>query len=204
MLDCPGAGVQHPVSQCLRFRGREFTMHQQQTGPREEVACNRDNHRRYECQNSERCTRTAIMVFAKTSKSAETDALSDAKYQLVPWTRHRSPWRRNHLAHRKRYDPHARRQSRSDDALSATLTSNNTVHDCGRVLTDLAVTIADGGTSISDIEVLGNQKRIFGDVASTSTAWRTLDEIDVSKLVQITADLNQVRAKAWALISGSH
>lgn len=90
------------------------------------------------------------------------------------------------------------------DALSATLTNNNTVHDCGRVLTDLAVTIADGGTSISDIEVLGNQKRIFGDVASTSTAWRTLDEIDVSKLVQITADLNQVRAKAWALISGSH
>ncbi|MDI9918718.1 hypothetical protein [Rhodococcus sp. IEGM 1379] len=58
------------------------------------------------------------------------------------------------------------------------------IHDRGRVFTDLAVTIADGGTSISDIEVLGNQKRIFGDVASTSTAWRTLANIDIAKLAR--------------------
>ncbi|PCK22051.1 transposase [Rhodococcus qingshengii] len=90
------------------------------------------------------------------------------------------------------------------DALSVTLTSENMIHDRGRVFTDLAVMIAAGGTSISDIEVLGNQKRIFGDVASTSTAWRTLDDIDTDKLAQITADRNQVRDKVWTLISGRH
>ncbi|MBS4726880.1 transposase [Mycobacterium sp. SM1] len=52
------------------------------------------------------------------------------------------------------------------------------VHDRGRVLADLALAIADGATSISDISVLGDQRRILGPVASASTAWRTLNEID--------------------------
>lgn len=89
-------------------------------------------------------------------------------------------------------------------ALSATLTSNNLIHDRGRVFTDLAVTIADGGTSISDIDILRNQKRIFGSVASTTTAWRTLDEINPDKLAQITVARNEVREKVWTLISGRH
>lgn len=78
------------------------------------------------------------------------------------------------------------------DDLSSALISGNAVHDRGRVFTDLAVTIA-GGTSISDIEVLRNQKRIFGSVASTATAWRTLDEIDAGALAQSTVVRNQVR-----------
>lgn len=46
------------------------------------------------------------------------------------------------------------------------------VHDRGRVFTDLAVTIADGGTTISGIGTLGDQDELFGVVASVPTAWR--------------------------------
>jgi Transposase DDE domain group 1 len=51
-------------------------------------------------------------------------------------------------------------------------------HDPGRVLSDLAVVLADGGRSISDPAVLRNQPTLFGPVASTATAWRVLDKVD--------------------------
>jgi hypothetical protein len=51
-------------------------------------------------------------------------------------------------------------------------------HDPGRVLVDLAVAVADGATTISDIAVLGDQAELFGAVASDSTCWRLLDQLD--------------------------
>src|SRR5439155_27100182 len=48
-------------------------------------------------------------------------------------------------------------------------------HDRGEVLVDLAVMIADGGDAISDLAVLRNQPNLFGEVASTPTAWRALE-----------------------------
>lgn len=51
------------------------------------------------------------------------------------------------------------------------------VHDRGRVLADLAVAIADGARTISEIDVLGHQGELFGSVASDTTVWRTLEEI---------------------------
>ena len=51
-------------------------------------------------------------------------------------------------------------------------------HDRGRVLADLAVSIADGGETISDLAVLRDQPDLFGEVASTPTAWRTLEAVD--------------------------
>jgi hypothetical protein len=47
-------------------------------------------------------------------------------------------------------------------------------HDRGKVLTDLAVMLADDGKSISDLCSLRDQPRLFGEVASTPTAWRDL------------------------------
>jgi hypothetical protein len=38
-------------------------------------------------------------------------------------------------------------------------------HDPGRILIDLAVAVADGTTTISDIAVLGDQVELFGPVA---------------------------------------
>jgi hypothetical protein len=51
------------------------------------------------------------------------------------------------------------------------------VHDRGRVLADLACAIADGARVISDFRVMGDQRELFGLVASVPTAWRTLGEI---------------------------
>ena len=71
-------------------------------------------------------------------------------------------------------------------------------HDRGRVLVDLAVALADGATSISDLRVLSNQPALFGEVASVPTAWRTLDAIDAAALARIAAARAQARRRAWA------
>ena len=64
-------------------------------------------------------------------------------------------------------------------ALSAALTRRGfaPVHDRGRVLTDLAVAIADGGTTIGEIDILRHQGELFGPVASDTTAWRMLARV---------------------------
>ena len=51
-------------------------------------------------------------------------------------------------------------------------------HDRGEVLVDMAVAMADGATTISDLRVPGDQPGLFGEVASVPTAWRTLEAID--------------------------
>ena len=51
-------------------------------------------------------------------------------------------------------------------------------HTPGRVLTDVAVLLADGGETITDLAVLRDQPGLFGPVASTATAWRVLDSVD--------------------------
>jgi Transposase DDE domain group 1 len=65
-------------------------------------------------------------------------------------------------------------------------------HDPGRVLTDVAVMLADGGQAISDLAVLRDQLEVFGPVASTATGWRVLDAVDDTAL----ARLREARAAA--------
>ena len=88
--------------------------------------------------------------------------------------------------------------------LSDALARPDVIHDRGAVFRDMAVTIADGGTHICDLAVLGNQQRIFGPVASTSTMWRALNEIDTKGLTGITAARNKVRRTVWELIEDRH
>ncbi len=71
-------------------------------------------------------------------------------------------------------------------------------HDPGRVVVDLAVMVADGGTSLSDLKVLRHQPELFGNVASDPTAWRTLDSIDPIRLAAIHAVRAAARRWAWA------
>ena len=71
-------------------------------------------------------------------------------------------------------------------------------HDRGDVLVDLAVMIADGGTTISDLAVLRNQPDLFGTVASTPTAWRTLEAIDGATLTRIATARAGARRRVWA------
>ena len=55
-------------------------------------------------------------------------------------------------------------------------------HDPGRVLVDMAVAVADGARTISEIAVLADQAALFGSVASDSTCWRLLDQLDSRRL----------------------
>jgi hypothetical protein len=55
------------------------------------------------------------------------------------------------------------------------LRSRRSGHDPGRVLVDVAVAIADGARTISDVQVLADQRDLHGpagSVASTPTIWR--------------------------------
>ena len=72
------------------------------------------------------------------------------------------------------------------------------LHAPGRVLADLAVSIADGATAISDLAVLRDQPSLFGPVASTATAWRALDRVSATHLVDLRAGRAVARAAAWA------
>jgi hypothetical protein len=70
-------------------------------------------------------------------------------------------------------------------------------HDRGRVLRDLAVTIADGGDCLSDLAVLQDQPDLFGRVASTPTAWRVVDGVSEAELEAVRMARAQARERAW-------
>jgi Transposase DDE domain group 1 len=83
-----------------------------------------------------------------------------------------------------------------DEALAATY-KGVPVHAPGRVLADLAVAIADGAKSISDLAGLRDQPGLFGPVASTATAWRVLDRVGAVELGWLREGRAQARARAW-------
>ncbi len=73
-------------------------------------------------------------------------------------------------------------------------------HDRGRVVTDLACAIADGGRVISDIRVMRDQPGLFGPVASVPTVWRVLREIAAGgerTRVALAGAVNAARRHAW-------
>jgi len=72
-------------------------------------------------------------------------------------------------------------------------------HDRGEVLCDLAVAVADGATTISDLRVLKDQPGLFGEVASVPTAWRTLEAVDDQALARIEEARAAARRRAWEM-----
>lgn len=83
------------------------------------------------------------------------------------------------------------------DALAGTR-RRRSAHDPGRVLTDVAVMLADGSRGISGLAVLRDRPELFGTVASTATAWRVLDSIDPVRLDAIRSARAQARERLWA------
>ena len=65
-------------------------------------------------------------------------------------------------------------------------------------MVDVAVMIADGGEAISDLAVLRDQPDLFGVVASTPTAWRTLEAVDTAALERIAVARAAARRAVWA------
>lgn len=60
-------------------------------------------------------------------------------------------------------------------------------HDRGRVLTQVAMTLATGGRCLADLRVLRNQPSLFGAVASDPTAWRAVHQVDDDALAAMVA-----------------
>ena len=71
-------------------------------------------------------------------------------------------------------------------------------HDPGRVVVDMAVAVADGATTISDVAVLADQAQLFGSVASDSTCWRLLDQLDAAQLGAVARARAATREVVWA------
>ncbi len=75
-------------------------------------------------------------------------------------------------------------------------------HHPGRVLVDVAVAIADGAVTISDVQTLADQQGLHGpagSVASTSTIWRVLDAVANTGglLAKIRLARAEARDRAW-------
>jgi hypothetical protein len=73
-------------------------------------------------------------------------------------------------------------------------------HRSGRVLADVAVMLADGGDCLSDLAALRDQPEVFGQVASTPTAWRVLERLAQAGergLAGLRVARARARARAW-------
>jgi len=72
-------------------------------------------------------------------------------------------------------------------------------HDRGRVLTQAMLMLAGGGESCADIEALRSQGRLFGDVCSDSTLFRTFTKTLTSeRLARAVEAMAGVRSGIWA------
>jgi hypothetical protein len=72
-------------------------------------------------------------------------------------------------------------------------------HDPGRVIRDLAVTLADGGECVSDLGTVRDQEALFGPVASDSTAFRVVDKVAAERLLGELRRAHAIaRERFWA------
>ena len=74
-------------------------------------------------------------------------------------------------------------------------------HDPGSVIRDLAVMLADGGECVSDLGAVREQEALFGEVASNSTAFRTVARIasEPGMLNALRSAHASARERFWAL-----
>ena len=96
-----------------------------------------------------------------------------------------------------------------DRALSAALArwrQPNTIHDPGKIVCDLAITLALGGDCLADIATLRAERGVFGLVASDPTVSRLITTLAAdadTALAAIDSARATVRATAWKL-GGEH
>ncbi|WP_433226012.1 transposase [Actinomadura formosensis] len=88
-----------------------------------------------------------------------------------------------------------------DQDLSRALARWRAVHDPGKIVTDLAVTLAPGGDCLADMALPRSSPELFGPVASDPTVSRlvkTLAEAGPAALRAIRTARAQAREQAWA------
>lgn len=70
-------------------------------------------------------------------------------------------------------------------------------HHPGTTMAVMILALADGATAMSDMAMLRGLRTLFGEVASTTTLWRTINRIGPAELRDLdTAEAN-ARAVAW-------
>ncbi len=77
--------------------------------------------------------------------------------------------------------------------------ARRSAHDPGRVLRDLVVMLTDGGDCLSDLSAMRDQADLFGQVASTPTAYRVIESIGPEELEGLREARRLARARAWAM-----
>ena len=81
--------------------------------------------------------------------------------------------------------------------------SGTPVHDRGKVLTHAMLMLAGGGEACTDIEALASQDRLFGDVCSDTTLYRTFTEtLDAATVARTRGAMAEVRSDVWDRIPG--
>ncbi len=78
-------------------------------------------------------------------------------------------------------------------------------HDPGKILTDLALSLAVGGDCLADVAVLRAEPAVFGPVASDPTVSRLVDTLaaDADQALRaIDAARAAARAQVWAAAGG--
>ncbi len=79
-------------------------------------------------------------------------------------------------------------------------------HDPGKIICDLAITLAVGGDCLADVAVLRGEPGVFGSVASDPTVSRAVTALAADgprALAAINTARAAARARAWALAGGS-
>ncbi len=71
------------------------------------------------------------------------------------------------------------------------------LHDRGKVLVQTMLVLAGGGESCADIEHLRSQERLFGQVPSDSTVYRTFRGIGPETLADLWEAMAEIRARVW-------
>jgi len=72
------------------------------------------------------------------------------------------------------------------------------IHNPGKILTDLALSLATGGDCVSDVDRLRNQPEVYGLVASDPTISRLFKTLSTVKPAKALAAINGARAAARA------
>ena len=76
------------------------------------------------------------------------------------------------------------------------------VHDPGKILLDLAISVAIGGDCLADIAQIRSESGVFGRVASDPTVSRLIDTLALDApraLAAINGARAAVRARVWGL-----
>ncbi|MEU4351805.1 IS1380 family transposase [Streptomyces sp. NPDC023838] len=101
------------------------------------------------------------------------------------------------------------RKAGLDDAISAALTpwrKARAVHDAGKVLLDIALSVALGGDCLADVGMLRAEPAVFGPVASDPTVSRLIDTLAGSgerALAAIRSARTEARERVWKLAGDS-